>query len=349
MLLRKTRHGLGLVVLALACAARPALAVDVVTLASGEALRGEVIEQTAEHVILRHAILGELTISAESIKSVIIGMVEEGAEAATTPAAPAVEPSVEAEPAEEAAPAPPAPETPLPVDEKPAEERRWKSHLDLGVTSTSGTTDDMNLRAAVKTVWTRQINVITLDSSYSYSTSNGDTNENRFTAGVLSEWPRPNSRWSIFAQARYDFDEFNTWNSRVTAGAGVAYKLLDIDEPVEGTDYNRILQLKLRGGAGVAREFGSSNKDIQPEAIIGADLLWQLNSWQDLTASTTLFPALDDLGEFRIVSKIEWSMKMDAMDGVSLKLGLAHEHQSRVDAGNSHDQLSVYAALGIDF
>ena len=336
----KIRHGLGSLILALAINAG-VYGVDVVVLTTGETLRGEVIDQSPERVILRHPVLGELTIPTDSIESVLLGVTE------LTPASDELPPAPSTEPTPAAAPVPiPEPES-LP-EEKP-KEKAWKTHLDFGATATTGTTDDSNIRVAGKSIWTRTMNVITLDSSYIYSVSNGDRSENRLTAGVLSEWPRPDSRWSIFAQARYDYDEFNTWTSRVTAGAGLAYAVFDVNEPVPGSDHERVFQLKLRGGAGFAREFGSSNKDIQPEAILGADLLWQLNSWQDLTASTTLFPNLDDLGEFRLVSKVEWSLKLNTLDGINLKLGLAHEHQSQVDPGNSHDELSVYAAVGIDF
>jgi hypothetical protein len=337
MSLLKIRLRLGLMILALA-AGRAVFAVDMVVLTTGETLRGEIIEQTDAHVVLRHPILGDLTIDADAVESLTLDLVPEPVEEAAEPA-----PATDAETAQAV-----AAQAALDEAKQADEADQWKSRFDFGFTGTAGTTEDTNVRVALKSVYTRPMNTITLDTSYIHSTNGGDATENRFTAGVHSDWPRPDSPWSVFAQARYDYDEFNTWISRVTAGGGLAYKLFDIEEPIEGTDHVRVFQVKLRGGLGVAREFGSMNKDFQPEAILGGELLWKLNSWQDLTASSTYYPSLTD-GEFRVVSKVEWSLKLSELDGISLRLGLAHEHQSRTAPGISPDQLSVFATLGIDF
>lgn len=307
-----------------------AAADDIVVLNTGETLRGTITENTPEHIILHHPVLGDLTITADQVQSFTMGVDD----AAATEA---VEAAV------------PVPAAPTPVAEEPAEEEdQWENHFDLGVSGSAGNTEDTNLRLAIKSIWTRPMNVITLDSSFLHATSNGDATESRFTAGIYSEWPQPDSRWSYFAQARFDYDDFNTWLYRITGGAGVAYRLIDIDEPVEGKDYNRIFQLKLRAGLGFAREFKSMNEDIQPEAILGADLLWSINSWQDLTASTTLFPNLEN-GEYRLVNKVEWVLKLQEHNGVSLKFGLEHEYQSAVAMGVRPNDFHAFAALGIDF
>lgn len=323
-------HRLLAVLVVLFVTPRLAMAVDVVVLTTGEVLRGEILEHTAEHLVMHHPVLGELTINAADIESFTMHLDEEAA-------------------AEVAAPAEPQPEPPPAPVEEPKKQKQWKSHFDLGVSGTAGNTEDANLRLAIKSVWTRPENILTFDAGFNYATSNGDETENNFTAGVLSDWPMAESPWGYFAQGRYDHDNFDSWTDRLSAGAGVSYRLFDIDEPIPGTDERRVFQVRLRGGFGFAREWGSMNTDFQPEAILGANLVWKLNSRQDLLAGTTLYPNLGDFGEFRVVSNIEWILKIDQLDGINFKLGAAHEYQSRTDGPIKHSDLSVYAALGIDF
>ena len=100
---------------------------------------------------------------------------------------------------------------------------------------------------------------------------------------------------------------------------------------------------------GVRREFGSLNEDLQPEGIFGTDLEWHITPRQHLSAGSTLFPNLLDAGEFRVRSNAELVLDIDTLDGVSFKLGLAHEYQSQTDPGIDPNDLSAYGALVVDF
>jgi len=109
------------------------------------------------------------------------------------------------------------------------------------------------------------------------------------------------------------------------------------------------LTLTLRGGLGGSREWGSDNEDIRPEALLGADLAWQISDAQDLTADTTIFPDLEEFGEFRTVSNLGFSWKLAETSNVALSAGLQHEYQSQVDPGTKHNDLRLYAGLQFDF
>ncbi len=49
------------------------------------------------------------------------------------------------------------------------------------------------------------------------------------------------------------------------------------------------------------------------------------------------------------MTNAEWVLDLDTLDGLSLKLGLAHEFQSVTDPGIEENDLSVYGAFVLAF
>jgi hypothetical protein len=86
-----------------------------------------------------------------------------------------------------------------------------------------------------------------------------------------------------------------------------------------------------------------------PEGIAGFELGWRINDAMRLAGGTTAFPSLDRLSEYRIISSIDWIIDIDWASGMALKLGAAHEFESRTDPGISGHDLSVYGTLVISF
>ncbi len=309
---------------------------DRLHLVNGDVLHVQVIEEADDHVVVDHPVLGRLTIPRASIAQIV--RQEEGSpdspgdgkhpdEVTRDPAPPGVE--APTEPENQAAPALPPPPTPVP----------WKVSLELGFTGTQGNTETTDIRLALLAGRETTEARIALDTSYLYGETSGDRRLNRFTAGGRHDWLFPESRWFIFAQARYDYDEFQSWEQRVTGGAGVGYEFVK----------NDTVRLMGRAGLGAVWEIGSEDDGIEPEAILGLDFGWQITSRQRLGATTTFYPNLGDLGEFRIVSSADWTIQLDQASGIDLKLGVAHEHQSRVDPGRERDDIKVFGSIVIRF
>ncbi len=311
---------------------------DRIELITGEVLRGEIVQSTVEWLVLDHPILGRLEIPQNAVEQVeyLPPTSTESPPATATDEAkadlPPLAKPVSATPEPEASPKP-----------------RWHSKLELGFAATEGNSEDANLVLAFNSSIDRGYDKYTLDSRYLLRTSRGDRSENKLTAGLLAEWPLSDSRWNYFAQSRYDFDEFQSWDHRITGGGGVSYHLIDINGVDPAGNAGDVFDLRIRLGLGLRREYGSTNERVQPEGIFGGDLVWQLNSHQRLAAGTTFFPNLEETSEFRVVTNAEWVLDLDTLDGLSLKLGLAHEFQSVTDPGIEESDLSVYGAFVLDF
>ena len=305
------------------------------TLSTGDVLRGRLIQRTADFVIFEHPILGRLEIPAGEVRTLRPLHVDTSPlpekKAAVTPSPAHVTPQVGE------------------ADGPPPAVKRWKSRLELGFSGSAGVTDETNLRIALNTAFKEDTFRLTIDSRYLLDTSSGDRTDNKLTVGVISQWDLPASRWSYFAQGRYDFDEFQSWEHRVTAGGGVGYVLTNVtglDDAGQSVD---VFTLTGRLGLGGRKEFGSLDEDLQPEGIIGADLTWHISQRQNLSTQLTFFPELDDTAEFRLVTKGEWLLKLDAHEGLSFKLGIDYEHQSQTDPGISPNDVTVYGTLVLDF
>ena len=216
---------------------------------------------------------------------------------------------------------------------------KWDNKLTLGFGVSSGNTDRANVASVY--VMTRETDrsKLTFDAAYFYAEDDGNKSENRFTTGLLHDWLFPNSRWLIFADVRYDYDEFQSWRHRLAFHVGPGYKLIDEDK----------IKLTLRAGIGAAKEWLSENDGWRPEALAGADFDWKISENQGFAATFRIFPDLDDFGEYRTRTTAGWKMDIDRADGLALTLGLLHEYQSVVDDGRDNDDLKIFGGLTFDF
>ncbi len=288
----------------------PALG-DEVTLSTGDTLTGAVVEQTADTVVLQHDVLGRLEIPLAQVQAVI------GPE------------TIEVETV--------IPEAKVAGAEP--EKSEWESRFELAAGGAFGNTDTQNFRLGLTSKRETESMRTSLDAAYYYGADNGDRTENRFTAGILNDWLFKNSRWLIFAEGRYDYDEFKSWEHRISAHVGPGYRLIESER----------FNLNLRGGIGFSKEFGSDGEDFRPEALLGTDFTWQITERQSLEGSATIYPDLDETGEYRTLSRLNWAVLVDPDSNISLTAGLEHEYQSDVDPGVEEHDLRVFAGFMFDF
>lgn len=308
----------------LSLAASSSVLADQITLVSGDILNGTLVARNDQSLTLDHPLFGRMVIPAEQVASVVTTAEMEAA--AEQVEAEAAQPPADSEPDEQAPP----------VAESAPE---WKSRFTFAGAGSFGNTDSQSLTTKITTRRETKQTITTFDAAYFFGSRDGDRNENRFTAGVRNDWLIPDSKWFIFADARYDYDEFQSWDHRLGGHVGVGYQLIDEEK----------FKLGLRAGIGAIKEWGSDNDDIRPEALLGGDLTWQVSDNQRIVASSTIYPDLEDTGEFRAVTSAEWNALLDEEMNLSLVAGLLHEYQSQVDDDIDKNDLKVYVGLSFDF
>ena len=311
-------------------------------LSTGEVLRGRLIEQTEQLVIFEHPVLGRLEIPVDGVRSLHELPSEPPPVIAPPPAAETAGVTV----------VPPALDDAIVVEPQKAPKGTWDSKFSLGLNASSGKTEESSLRMNLDSVYEDSRKKLTFDAFYLSKTTDGDITENKLTAGVRGNWPWEGSSWGYFGQGRYDFDEFQSWRHRVTGGAGLTYLLADFDNiDPENQDSRRLDRFTLtgNGGLGFNKEFGSVDADVSFEGILGVELAWNISRRQRLSFDWTYFPNISEQGQYRLVSRGTWSLKLDRMDGISLNLGYNYEFQSRRDPGVDPNDLQIYATIGVDF
>jgi len=334
---------------------------DEIELASGDQLKGKVVQMTDQHIVLEHPVLGRLKIDAEKVKSVTLYgplSVDPEAEAAPAAEAPAVQAEAPAVQAEAPAVQTKAPAVPAEAPQAEAPEATtdlqpmtpdsatwltqlhdWNAQLEIGVNGSQGNSETADLRIAAKAGNETESRRWAFDTAYFYSASNGEATRSDFTLGFVNDWLFKDSPWFVFASGRVDFDDFQDWDYRANAAAGVGYELIDTDT----------LTVRLRGGAGAVKEFESDDEDVRPEGNVGGELKWQITPRQTFAAAVTAYPSFDEFGEVRVRASADWTLKVDQADGVSLKVGVVDEYDSLADGDTDKNDFKYYGALVVDF
>ncbi len=350
---------MGLVLGAIAAVGTPCAAATI-ELETGERIIAAIVERTETALIVDHPMFGRLEVPIATIALVDGAVLPLAAtETAETADAPAHTTGLSAIGTDAAAAQDPPDPTPppgpriadpvnAPVPEKPPE-FPWKSRIEFGLIINEGSTQDARVYTSLRSERQTTKHLVRIDGTYRYAENRGERSENRLTTGVYGEWGRHLPRWNVFGQTRWDTDEFQAWDWRLTGSGGVGYRIAEVKEARDdGTEFDKFL-LTGRLGGGYRLEHGTVNDEVVPEGLAGATFTYRLNDSQVINGESTFFPDLRESGEFRAVSKLDWTMALPEMEGVNLKFGLLHEYESELDSGDQRNDFTAYATLVFDF
>ncbi|MEM1166935.1 MAG: DUF481 domain-containing protein [Planctomycetota bacterium] len=235
------------------------------------------------------------------------------------------------EPASSPGPEPPA--------EPPEPEATWSHSFRLGYGASYGNTENESLRLGFDTTRESARSKLEFSLDYYYATEDSEATDNELFGAIEHDWLNPDSPWLYFVAGTYEYDQFEDFDHRLAANAGVGYFLF------RRADF----EFSLRGGGGFSREFGSDNDDITPEVVLGADLEWQITETQSFVVESRAFPDLDETGEFRTRTGADYKIALDRGTGLSLAFGVVHEYESDVEPGTDEHDVKLSAQLVFDF
>ena len=230
---------------------------------------------------------------------------------------------------------------PAALEPAPAKaESPWKSEFELGFSASRGTTLSTDLHAAFVTKMKTEEQRVEGDVKYDYGSSSGEDTTNEFTVGGQLDWFYPKTPWFAFGDARYEYNEFESWDHRYSAHAGVGYDLMRRAD----------LDVTLRAGLG-AYEAVDDEKEAQYEGLLGGELTYRPIEAQEGGLKSTLYPALNSgrTGEYRWVSSAYWKMKLAQFETMYVKFGVDHEYESDVSGDSLHHDTKIYASVVVGF
>jgi len=211
----------------------------------------------------------------------------------------------------------------------------WSGNVSFGLFGSDGNTERLNLRGEVDGARDTDKHLTTFLSSYSYAEAAGTTTENKSNTKLRNDFKLEDPTWFIFAQGQLESDEFQGWDQRLSFFAGPGHVFID-DE-----------KTKLIGSVGVGanREFGGTNDDWTPEAIISATLEHQITERQKITAGAELLPNLDDGGEFRLNSRVVWELLVDPEVNMSVRAGIEDRYNSDPSGTAKSNDIDFFVML----
>ncbi len=215
----------------------------------------------------------------------------------------------------------------------------WEGSFEFGLTGASGNNSRFNLRAAASASRENETSADTISLIYSYAKDESTQTENRFEANARHDWKFRDSPWRLYLGGRYEFDEFQDWDHRLTVGPGIGYQAID----------NERTDLLLRAGIVATREFGGADDSWTPEANLGFDLAHQLTERQSLTASVDFYPALDEIGPYRFFSNAAWTIDIDPEANLFLKIGIEDRYDSNPGPDKKRNDITYFATVGWSF
>ena len=314
---------------------------DTVHLVDGDVLNGKILESNADAVVLDHKVLGELSIPRADIAEILYtdsAIEEEGEEVDAESAADEPAATTEPEPAESAK-----------ASRGSGETEAFKLYndkfgsrlirLELALDGSQGNTDEQSTRAKVEYSVRKNLQLRGVEATYYLKIKEDDRTDNKFVLEGNQIWLRADSRWMIIGNVRFDYDEFESWEERVSLRLGPGYRFYDTEK----------LWFAVASGLGGRREFGSQNDDWKAEASLGTDLVWQISARQSFEFDLFGWVVVDDPDDYRGLSHLGWRIMLNEKLKLSLVTGLSLEYQAIVDPDKEHYDFRNFLGLSFQF
>lgn len=216
----------------------------------------------------------------------------------------------------------------------------WEKSIDIGVTGSSGNSENLNLRIQLTGERNTEDMETKASALYRLSKQGSDTTENRFRFDVFNDWlPPEGSKIRWWAKGAYEYDEFQAWDHRVSASAGIGYEFIDNDKHT----------LVGRLGFGGSQTFGDEDEDFRPEAVAGLDYTFNIKEGQQFTAGTEFLVDVSDTDAWRNNTYAQYEALIDAESGMNFKTGVTNRYDSEPGDDTKKNDLEYFATLGWTF
>jgi len=222
-----------------------------------------------------------------------------------------------------------------------APESPWVLSFSMGGSLTNndeGVKSSLNMRGQADRL--EQYNELRSSFAYLYKVDNGEVDENQFTALANQTWLSPDTPWMTFVRPRFDYDEFRSWTERAQLHAGKGLRVVN----------EKTLRLSLQAGAGVRKDWGSTDDATVLEGLVGFDLRWDGagvgkrvsqrlgQGRQSANLSVDYYPTIagtnrDPFDDHRAVTTASWRYVLSREHNLSLVTNLEWEYTTDPDPG----------------
>ncbi len=232
-----------------------------------------------------------------------------------------------------------------------AEETPWKGEGELGITQTSGNTENQNIIAKLgliheRALWKHEAKLEALRAE-----DDEKLTAERYELTWQSDYKLSETSY-VFGKFRYEDDSFTGYNYQASLSAGYGYKVFDTD-----TD-----SLKLEAGIGVRTfeledtieseketvdVFGlelESSGESEAIGVLGLNYMRKIGSNTEFTQDFLI-----EGGSENVYSKSDTGLKVNMTDKLALKLSLMIKNNSEVAADKEKTDMISAVTLVYNF
>lgn len=321
----------------------PSAVADTIVLDNGDTITGTVVETNDDGTILESSIFGRILIPHGRIVSVTADKKDDEQQVERTEVADQAAKDAKADGTADDTALATVVEAPTVEEVRPglfgtSFLRGWKKSIGAGINGTTGNSEAVSFNASLGLTFEDDKDRWNIQAAYFYAQQSGGRTQDQAFASIRKDWLFAESPWFIFAEGRYDYDAFKDWDHRLSASLGVGYQFFKTDN----------FSLDGRVGLGLSQEIGGTNDELVLEAVLGLEGTWQITEGQNLAAGITFYPALTDLGEYRAIAYLDYTINIDRASGLNLKFGLLDEYISNSGTADNNDLL-YYGQLVFEF
>lgn len=218
-------------------------------------------------------------------------------------------------------------------------EQRWRGSVELGANGSAGNSENFAFRGGLGARRATDRLDTAAKLEYAYATSDGERTKNRGQAEARNDWKLKDSRRTIFALARAEYDEFQDWDWRLSAFVGPGYRFVQDDARL----------LRGRIGAGLTREIGGARHDLIPEGLAGLDFEWRLTGHSKWFSTAEVYPSFKDASQYRALLRAGLEVLLDEDARLTLKIGAEDRYQSVPGEGKKRNDLDYFALISWNF
>jgi putative salt-induced outer membrane protein YdiY len=215
----------------------------------------------------------------------------------------------------------------------------WKGNVELGANGSAGNSENLSIRGGIGGKRVTEHMETTAKLDYGYANNDGKKTKSRGQFEARNDWFLKDSKWSIFALGRIEYDELQDWDWRLSAFVGPGYTFIK----------NEKYLLRGRVGAGVTKEIGGSRNELIPEGLVGADFDWQITKNTKFFSTAEVYPSLQDFSEYRALARAGIEVLLDESAKLTLKLGVEDRYQSEPGPSKKKNDVDYFAVISWNF
>ncbi len=215
----------------------------------------------------------------------------------------------------------------------------WTARLEAAVNGQTGNSEEFAALGRAQVNRTTETDRFNAFLQGRFARRDGVRSSNEIIGGMGIEVDLT-KRLFAYGRITLEYDEFENLDLRAIATTGLGYFLIrEADQ-----------ELKVRGGIGYQHEsFDDGATEDQLIFELGIDYMKRITPWLLFTHSTTYYPTVDGLDDFRLVSETAGEIPLEPSELWRIRIGMRNEFDNIPRPGVDRLDTYYFLSLVMDF